>query len=340
MFRCVVLVVLLTVLAGGKACNREASGIHDNHHDAGTIFDDGKELVRTFPLVNTTTQAIDIVKISKSCNCTSIEVDKMKLFPGESASIVMRIHPSRSKGTYKVVGTLRTSESLKPHEYVVEYSVVPHIAFESPSLNLGLISSKVDSSEESVSPSRSLWFELNQTTESAIIPVVTLNATPPIVAKIAQQDVTKVFAQGKMRQTRYRMEINADQASLQSFPSGFHSSILTVMSSTGESASATVLWSLDSPLNVAPNPISFGVVKSSDTAIVRRIVVSTRDKTPFHILGIESQPAGVQLVEEGTAFDCPGKDIHSCTIGTWKQINMMGQCYDGGCAVFVYTNGC
>ncbi len=301
MFRCVVLMAVLTVLACGIACHREASRIHDNHHNAGTIFDDGRELVHTFSLVNTKPQVIDIVNISKSCTCTSVQVDKMKLSPGESASIVMHINPSRSKGTYKVLGTLHTSDNLKTHEYVVEYSIIPHIAFEAPSVNLGLISSKLDSLEESVSPSKSIWLELNQTTEKAISPIVTVDATPPIVAQIQSEGVTKDLASGKIRQTRYRIETNVDLGSLQSFPSGIHSSILTARSSTGESASATVLWSLDTPLIAAPNPISFGVVKSSDTAIVRRIVISTRDKVPFHVLAIESQPAGVELDEEGTA---------------------------------------
>ncbi len=58
--------------------------------------------------------------------------------------------------------------------------------------------------------------------------------------------------------------------------------------------------------------------------------------------GIYCTTGSIDLImcSPGYTPDCSGTEIHSCTIGTWNQINIMGQCFDGACAVFRYTSGC
>jgi hypothetical protein len=55
--------------------------------DVGYILDTSVPLQLSIPMVNRSNRTISISKVSKDCSCTSVSIDKLKLVPGEKATI-------------------------------------------------------------------------------------------------------------------------------------------------------------------------------------------------------------------------------------------------------------
>jgi len=81
------LVLILTCISG---CTHRAPG---ETFSAGYIFPDEQTTVsHAFIVTNTTTEAVEIRKVEKSCSCASYKLSKSQLAPGESTTLTIDVH--------------------------------------------------------------------------------------------------------------------------------------------------------------------------------------------------------------------------------------------------------
>lgn len=63
-----------------------------------------------FTLYNKGTEAVSILEFDASCNCTSLDISKKKINPGDSTFVTMRVETKeKTKGMHTVNATLKTN---------------------------------------------------------------------------------------------------------------------------------------------------------------------------------------------------------------------------------------
>ena len=128
----------LGVMFGIVSSNRDPDAARS--FDAGALFQDSTpSLVHTFRLRNTTDRTVRIVRRVCSCTCTSNELGKAVLAPGEATELTMRVHTSDAYRAMTVQCRLVTdSPVIGEVPYSLAFTSFPRVSFSSETVRLAV----------------------------------------------------------------------------------------------------------------------------------------------------------------------------------------------------------
>jgi Protein of unknown function (DUF1573) len=284
----------LVILVAGVSCTNRSPKVGKlslHLHNAGIFLDDyNGQITIPFRYQNATSTRQVIREISKSCNCSQVDVSAREVNPGEFVDVKLVINPMKSKGKYRVLATLKLDDKDTGPSFAVEYSIFPKLVLEPNCIDLAVAPSfeNAEAVKKTISLER---FELvpgNTLSAFAEPETILLEGHAPIEARLAlEPPVVSTLEHGRVRRTRYRVDI-----SCKSIPAdlafGPHSTAVTVKLRDSPPASFVVIWRNDHPLCAAPNPISFGYLGEDKSSAFATVILTSRDRRPFRILSCDS----------------------------------------------------
>jgi hypothetical protein len=281
--------------------------------DLGFVFTDSSpELTHSFVIKNETRTPVTFTDVLKSCNCTTITLGKYSLQPGEQTRLEMKVKVlSKTKGAYKATATLITD---KPHPksiaYTLAYRVYNRIEFDSPSINLGNISPESVLSGRTIS--QDLEFDIYSRSSEPEESIEKLDAGGGLLVTQGQSREPEYLEQGNLRKRRILATIQPITKQLLEFPGGGQTSSVNVVTSSAIRASVTVSWEVNNPVEVSPNPFSFGYVSKDASGLSKNIIIRDTENTAFRILGSRSDSQEIRLThsEKSAAPSTNGTPVH------------------------------
>ena len=300
-------------------------------YDCGPVFAaDAIPLVHTFKVPNTKNQILTIKKLIQSCNCTDAKLSTMAIAPGSSADLKLTIKPSPALGSWKVQCTLETDDPEQPDKtYTVTYRSYPQVRFDTNSINLG-VSTRGAAGEPPPTNKAEAWFEVFERSSNHVDGFGIAAAPSPLTVNVDRDPVIDRYEGGKITRSRYRLVVSFDPKSSESeSASGIHSATVSARSRLGQATSVAVIWTLDRPLQVSPDPVSFGIVKGVGGTASKKVILTALDKKPFRLLAFDSDTDGVNAAGEGEqgAAATPGL-MHIVSLG--YEAKKSGKSYPSG----------
>ena len=295
------------ILATLPGCHRESEP-----HRRGEIFDAGAvfasstpTLTHAFRIGNTTRRTVRILGENHSCDCTTVDLPKRELRPGESVALTLSVRVPPTYVRKEVSATLETDDPEHPHwDYLVRFEAFPDARVVPQVIDLG---SHTVADMLASEPSHDV------TESEACLEVYTLpngkNRPPPrlvqvpaeCVATMAQAPEVSQLASG-VRAERYRLSVRLKQG----MPStGTFVRPLNVKLNDERGTSASLTWSVRAPVVCAPERIHLGSVATEDPPIKRRVILHASDGTPFRILAIGHDASVTVRPAEGGGFPSP-----------------------------------
>src|SRR5581483_4970838 len=107
--------------------------------DAGAVFASSTPtLTHVFRVANNSNRPIKIKDESHSCDCTTVELSKRELLPGESATLTLSLHVPPAYASKVVSATLRTDDPDQPDwHYDLRFEAFPDARIVPPIIELG-----------------------------------------------------------------------------------------------------------------------------------------------------------------------------------------------------------
>lgn len=292
----------LLIAATATGCGpRPGSLGHDRYHDFGPAFaGSSAALVDTFQVRNSSSRPLKINKIIKSCNCTEVSLSKMEIPLGGSAELKMTIKPSLALGKWTVQCTLQTDDLDEPGmTYTVTYRSYPHVRFDGSTLDLG----RVMVGENGLphpGDRKETWFEIFEPVSNRVDAPGDFEAPPCLALDLSRVPVIDLLEGGTIARSRYRIGVNyAPGRSQFDGASGAHTATIAARTRSGHATSITALWSINLPLQISPDPVSFGLIRSVSGPVRRAVTLKGLDGSPFQLLTIDSDSNAVKAEKMG-----------------------------------------
>lgn len=275
--------------------------VEQRTYDAGAYFaDEAGKISHTFKILNRKDYVINVNEITRSCSCTGVALDSRRLAPGGSAELKMTVNPNRALGRWQVLCTLATDDPGEPNRtYLLAYRTYPRARFDAGGLNLGVVSGDGPGAEAG-GPRHTTWFEIYEPAGGRPDTIDGFEAPPPLALEHDRVPVIDSLEGGAIRRSRYRLGVRHAPGATGGGTSGVHSATITGRSALGRVATVTATWSVSLPVEVSPNPVSFGLVGAADGPVRKTIAVRSADGTSFRLLTIDGG-AGVSVGRAGKA---------------------------------------
>jgi hypothetical protein len=109
--------------------------------DAGHVFADSvRKVSHQFTIRNTADRTLKISGVTKTCGCTSFDLEKSVLGPGESTKLDIHVATPRSYQQVFASCTLHTDHPvLKSWQYTLKFTSLPGLALSADHVNFGRI---------------------------------------------------------------------------------------------------------------------------------------------------------------------------------------------------------
>lgn len=294
-------VLAICLLAAPLGCGRSNSNFNnDQVYDFGPVFvADTKLITHIFKLKNVEDSNLKILSISRSCNCTEAEMSTKEVEPGASADLKLTIRPNSARGDWMVACGLETDNKKTPKfNYYLKYRTYPHIAFDRTSLNLGQRAGISPKGEES-SKRTECRIDLYEPAQNLLDSIASIEIPAPLSYQIDKEPEIERLEAGKLIRGRYRLTIGFDANSSPSEDSsGIHSATITARTRLGFASSLAVIWSLDRPLQISPDAVSFGLVSKAEGTSRKVVKLIATDGRPFRLLTATSNDQGITVMFE------------------------------------------
>jgi hypothetical protein len=267
---------------GPRACPGES-------FDAGVIYAPGaSKLSHVFSIKNTTGRSVRILKIDKSCACTTARIAATELANGESTELEMEASVPQSGAKGGLFCTVKTnSEEFPEWTYAIYYESLPRLSIEPPVLHLGTFNedpTNASPGDGSPRPSVVVTVHAMSLTDLGleVLPTVGLD-----LSTASMDEDPSPVGKGIFRK-RYRLFAHprlADDA-----PKGTQFRAVTVRAGKDESM-ASVAWTYKTKFRVTPSPVSFGSLEPGATSPARRVVISADRDRPFRVRSVSNAKA-------------------------------------------------
>jgi hypothetical protein len=250
--RLVVAVSLLTTVGCGRASDDVASAT--TYHAGYVLREQTPELSHAFELKNTSRRTTTIKKVSKSCSCAQVSVDRMVVEPGESALVTVVVDVPEVLVKKVAACTIETDDPLKnAFQYTVEFTSLPTGLVE-PS-EIAVDRSEFANAESVVKSVKLLSFDRlgSEDFESVLasgVPGIDVSS----VGKSDEEDLGNRIAK-RSRIVKLRISKKADEV---------HAASRTVLSFSAPAArfraNLPILFRDPGDVNVYPSVVNFGVL--------------------------------------------------------------------------------
>ncbi len=288
----------VAVSCGG--CGSQKNTRPGETFDAGYVFADSTPKVsREFTVRNPTDRTVRILDVAKTCGCTSFDLRRWTLGPGESTTLRINVNTPLAYQQVYSACTLKTEHPmLTDWPYTIKFTALPRVAFSTNHVNFGRIAKNGP--------------ELAQTAY-----VDTFDGPPDL---LMQEDLTApagLSVELSPEPERHRLAENVWNVrhtiviKLQSpradKSGGMQTRSIDVRAHNGARASLPVIWSYDEPIVRAPSVIGFGKVAPGSKSQERILFLHSSVGKRFRILSASSAPGSPPVSAE---FERKESDQH------------------------------
>lgn len=295
--------LLVTCVAG---CEHRAPG---ERFSAGYIFPE-KESTLTHALVvkNTTDRAVEVLRIEKTCTCTSFELDRYRLGRGETAKLTLRIDVNKGYMHKTAACVLKTDHpEVKDWPYTVEFVSAPFAVAEPDALNLGRWGA------DSSNPNTDNAVVLNLFGDSEIA-LSREDFTVPGELELKLSPRREVHAlQPKGWNTKYELSIRLSPKGLQNVREGSYSGIVTRtinLVSPGSKSRPwqySVYWQALDSLEVHPSYLVFGNLLDEGDDHSGSVTITTTTNETFRVVSVNGDSDHVRMDSKFDSMEYGGR---------------------------------
>jgi hypothetical protein len=269
--------------------------------DAGYVFADRVPRVsHAFVVRNTTGRAVKILDVVKSCGCTSFDVGKKSLAPGEETKLEINVSTPKAYQDVYSACTLKTDHpALADWQYTLRFTALPRVAFSAQHVNFGRIS------KTAPELSQDAFIDLY---DSSVVPLDEHNFSVPEGLSVQLlPEPEKHHLASDIWSARYRFSVKLVRVrGLEGY--GQHTKSIGLQAPSGARASLEVVWRHDPPIVAAPSVIGFGRVSRRATSDKRLLFLHSTDGKQFRIVSAECEPGAPTVA---TLFEKRRSDQHT-----------------------------
>jgi hypothetical protein len=260
--------------------------------DAGSVFASTTPVLsHQFLVRNTTLKTVAIVGEDHSCSCTTIEVEKKRLAPGETATLTMSVKVPSTYSNLFLTCQLKTDHPQFPEwSYHLKLESFPRARIVPDSIELEASEVPGGTGREG-GPSGEAWAE--SFARDGEVPLAPTGIDHPEGLRVRLEDRPKIetVARGVVR-ARYRIELAVEGAALV----GTHSLPLNVRFGEGVTAGTMVVSRRNGRIECVPAQMHFGLVLTAQAVTTRKVLVRSRDGTPFRLMSVRADMGCVDAV--------------------------------------------
>jgi hypothetical protein len=231
-----------------------------------------------FTVRNTTDRAVRILGVDKACNCTTAEVSRRFLEPGQSARLRVSVRVPAARTRLSVSCAVRTDHpTLRDWNYTVAFEYLPRIALSETFLTVG-------SSDKGVflRKSKQVMVEVFGRSDEDV-PRVRADAPEDLVVENDGLPEHRRLSAGTWT-ARYPVVVRLSDTHERT--PGLHARTVTISSSDGRSASLSASWSYEPPIAVTPSFVHFGQVAAGCRSACRRLSLLSTSGRRFRVLEV------------------------------------------------------
>jgi hypothetical protein len=288
---------LLPILIAAGGCNHAESSEPGETFSAGYIFaEEQSKVSREFIVRNTTSEAVKILDVQKSCTCTSFKLGKYDLVPGETTTLTVEVDLTPTYMQKFATCILKTNHPrLKDWAYNIKFTSLPLVLADPPDLNLGPLTIGGSGTNAVRHASLDLFgkSKIELTRNSFSVPEeleVKIVSDPEF--RLLQRDVWS---------TRYKVAIGLSAKGREAIVRNLRSGLTTktVGLRAGGSGSKnwpySVYWQALSPLASSPSYLSFGNLLDPIVDRSRRVVISSSGGGEFRVVSVDSLTRDIRI---------------------------------------------
>ena len=285
------LLFILTYLSG---CARQRPG---ETFSAGYILTDKQSKVsHDFVVRNLTSKPVKIETVEKSCGCTSFNLGKYALAPGEAATFTMNVDVTKGYMQKYATCILKTDDpQFKNWAYSVQFTSVPFVVADPTDLNLGTFTADGKNLNDVHRATLELFADtkVELTRDNISVPdeiELTINSSSPEVHQL-QRDVWS---------TKYQITVGLSpkgrDSVLRNTQFALKTTVIRIAAGKQNSwrGQYSVYWQTSAPLESHPSHVSFGNLLDGD-GHSRRITISSTTNEKFRIVSIKEQSPDVRI---------------------------------------------
>jgi len=268
-------------------------------------------LTHRFHVENTTGRRVRILNENHSCDCTTVELEKRELLPGDSMSLDMTVRVGSGYASKDVSCILKTD---RPDHlewiYRIRFESFPDARIVPDRIDLGTFSiPKIGGARtRGAVASSEAWIEVFTQPDQPDHP-------PPLVAERPEQCTVTlgkrpevVYPRQGVRLKRYPVSIGLEQG-LSS--AGTFARPLNISLGDFAGASALVIWTARALVNCEPSQIHFGSIAPGQPPVKRSLVMRSSDGRPFRVLSVDQSPSLRVHLSAGNALPSFPAEVHS-----------------------------
>jgi hypothetical protein len=236
-------------------------------------------LQHRFRFQNPTGKVLRVLEKVCSCACTASELDKTTLAPGETATLIMKVHPQDALRSWSLTCTLKTDlPELPVFGSELTFRTYPRVRFTGQGVRL-------DPNDDAGAEA---WVDTYSPAEDPPDPLISVDVPEPLIAQVDPAPTEQLLEGGRVRRLRYRVHLGLKPSS--DAPGGGIARTINARTSRGRAAASTVTWTSRSPLVVAPQRVHFSVARDAPSPPVASVTVRSTDERVFRVLGIDGGP--------------------------------------------------
>jgi hypothetical protein len=249
-------------------------------HDLGPILAAGqREASYTFRVSNPTDRTVRVLDLEHSCSCTSAEIDRRELGPGESARLVMTIAIGSQYAEKSIICAVVTDHpAYRSWEYEVRYTSCPRSRITPERIELASAPADGGDASPALLGSATLEVDSAGSADTDIRPTPS-DVPPGLTVEIGGEPEVDRLKNGVIR-SRYPLTIASDGVA-----DGTFIRTLRVDVASGPPSTLIVSWTRDGPLACSPARLHFGAIDPDDPdgPPARRLLVRSTAGLPFSI---------------------------------------------------------
>jgi Protein of unknown function (DUF1573) len=285
----------MLVLLGGLGCSGEVATAPGEKFSAGYVLADRQpKVTHDFTVRNSSAENVKVLEIRKNCGCTSFDLKKRELAPGEATVLTISVDVPHAHMPKFADCVLQTDHPrFKDWVYGVEFVSLPFIVADPPDLSLGLFG--VDgtgmNAVKSVDLNAFAGSKTELTRDMFDVPEeISLEVLPDAQFQKLQQDAWS---------SRYRLSVRLSdkgrEAMLHNPRSGVIPKSVNLRASESRRWSYSVYWQMLAPLAAHPSFLSFGDLSDDKGDHSRIVTISSSTKGRFGILSVKSEPPNLLM---------------------------------------------
>ncbi len=306
------LIVALT-LATSPGCRRaHLSDRPGEVFDAGALFASSTPLLtHGFHVVNHSKRPVRILRENHSCDCTTVDLPKRELRPGESVTLTLSISIPPACVSRAVSTTLETDDPEHPNwVYLIRFEGFPDARIVPSIIELGsrTVADMLEPEPGGDFAAAEGWMEVFTPPKGKNHPPPrVINPPAECIVTVAETPEVSILASG-VRAERYRLSVRLRQG----VPStGTFVRPLNITLNDLHGAAASLTWSVRAPVVCVPERIHLGSVALGDPPIKRRVNLQSADGKPFRIITVGHDAIVTIRPTDGGGFPSPASNRHA-----------------------------